>query len=77
VGDRKLTAFDQAINVARNQSTLSLELRAANSFAELMADRGERRKAYDVLAPIYGRSTESFDTLDLKEAKALLDELHA
>ena len=72
-----LAAFDQAIKVARNQSALSLELRAANSFAKLSADRGERRKAHDLLAPIYNRFTEGFDTLDLKEAKALLDELHA
>ena len=72
-----LTAFDQAIKVARDQSALSLELRAANSFAKLLADRGERRKAHDLLAPIYNRFTEGFDTLDLKEAKALLDELHA
>jgi len=70
-----LTAFDQAINVARNQSTRSLELRAANSFAKLMADRGERQKAYDVLAPIYGRFTESFDMPDLKEAKTLLTQV--
>jgi class 3 adenylate cyclase/predicted ATPase len=72
-----LTAFDQAIKVARDQSALSLELRAANSFAKLSADRGERRKAHDILAPIYNRFTEGFDTLDLKEARALLDELHA
>jgi predicted ATPase len=60
-----------------DQSALSLELRAANSFAKLSADRGERRKAHDILAPIYNRFTEGFDTLDLKEARALLDELHA
>lgn len=72
-----LTAFDQAIKIARDQSALSLELRAANSFAKLSADRGERRKAYDLLGPIYNRFTEGFDTLDLKEARALLDELHA
>ena len=72
-----LTAFDQAIKIARDQSALSLELRAANSFAKLSADRGERRKAHDLLGPIYNRFTEGFDTLDLKEARALLDELHA
>jgi tetratricopeptide (TPR) repeat protein len=49
-----LTAFGQAINVARNQSTRCLELRAVNSLAKLLADRGERKKAHDLLMPIYG-----------------------
>ena len=70
-----LIAFDQAINVARNQSARSLELRSANSFAKLLADHGERRKAHDLLAPIYSRFTEGFDMPELKEAKALLDQL--
>ena len=72
-----LTAFDQAIKVARDQSALSLELRAANSCAKLLATRGERRKAHDLLAPIYNRFTEGFGTHDVKRAKALLAELRA
>ena len=51
------------------------ELRAAVSLARLWAERGERRKAHDLLAPVYGWFTEGFDTPDLKDAKALLDEL--
>jgi len=72
-----LTAFDQAIKVARDQSALSLELRAANSCAKLSATRGERRKAHDLLAPIYNRFTEGFGTHDVKRATALLAELRA
>jgi predicted ATPase len=51
------------------------ELRAARDLARLRAHRGERREAYGLLAPIYGWFTEGFDTADLKDAKALLDEL--
>ena len=76
-GWRAQTAFDQAIKVARDQSALSLELRAANSCAKLLATRGERRKAHDLLAPIYNRLTEGFGTHDVKRAKALLAELRA
>ena len=52
-----------------------LELRAATSLARLWSDEGKRAKARELLAPIHGWFTEGFDTLDLKEAKALLDEL--
>ena len=45
------------------------------SMARLWADRGKRDQARDLLAPVYGWFTEGFDTLDLKQAKALLDEL--
>jgi predicted ATPase len=65
----------QALEVARAQEARSLELRAACDLARLWGDRGERRKAADLLAPIYGWFTEGFDTADLKEAKALLDAL--
>jgi predicted ATPase len=51
------------------------ELRAAASLARLRADQGERQKAHDLLGPVYGWFTEGFDTADLKEARALLDEL--
>ena len=69
--------FERALAVARAQQAKSWELRAAMSLARLWRDRGKRRQAGDLLAPVYGWFTEGFDTLDLKEAKALLDELHA
>jgi predicted ATPase len=69
--------FDRALAVAREQQTKSWELRAAMSMARLWRDQGKRDEARELLAPVYGWFTEGFDTLDLKEAKALLDELHA
>ena len=69
--------FERALAVARVQQAKSWEQRAAMSMARLYRDRGKRQKARDLLAPVYGWFTEGFDTLDLKEAKALLDELHA
>ena len=51
------------------------ELRAARDLARLWAERGERQRALDLLAPVYGWFTEGFDTPDLVEVKALLDEL--
>jgi predicted ATPase len=67
--------FEQAIAIARAQKAKSWELRAATSLARLWRDHGKRQQARDLLAPIYDWFTEGFDTLDLKEAKALLDEL--
>ena len=67
--------FERALAVARKQQANSWELRAAMSMARLWRDQGKREKARDLLAPIYSWFTEGFDTLDLKEAKALLDEL--
>jgi predicted ATPase len=67
--------FDRAIGVARQQQARSWELRAAMSVARLWHGQGKGQQARDVLAPVYGRFTEGFDTLDLKEAKALLDAL--
>ena len=64
----------QALAIAREQSP-SLELRAATSFAQLWAERGERRRARDLLAPVYGRFSEGFEAPDLQQAKELLDEL--
>jgi predicted ATPase len=52
-------------------------LRAAVSLARLRRDQGRRAEAHDLLAPVYGWFTEGFDTLDLKDARALLDELSA
>ena len=69
--------FGRALAVARQQRAKSWELRAAMSMARLWRDQGKRDEARNLLAPVYGWFTEGFDTLDLKEAKALLDELHA
>jgi predicted ATPase len=67
--------FERALAVARAQQAKSWELRAAMSMARLWRDQGKRQQAHDLLAPVYGWFTEGFDTLDLKQAKALLDEL--
>jgi predicted ATPase len=67
--------FERALAVARQQQAKSWELRAAMSMARLWRDQGKRDEARDLLAPVYGWFTEGFDTLDLKEAKGLLDEL--
>jgi predicted ATPase len=69
------TYFHQAIAIAQNQSAKSWELRAATSLAQLWHSQGKRQEAYDLLAPVYSWFTEGFDTADLKDAKALLDEL--
>jgi predicted ATPase len=67
--------FERALAVARQQQAKSWELRAAMSMARLWRDQGKPQQARELLAPVYGWFTEGFDTLDLKEAKALLDEL--
>ena len=67
--------FERALSVARQQQMKSLELRAAMSLARLWRDQGKVQQARELLAPVYGWFTEGFDTRDLKEAKALLDEL--
>ena len=69
--------FERALSIARQQQAKSWELRAAMSMARLWRDQGKRDEARELLAPVYGWFTEGFDTLDLKEAKALLDELAA
>jgi class 3 adenylate cyclase/predicted ATPase len=69
--------FDGALAVARQQQAKSWELRAAMSMARLWRDQGKREEARDLLAGVYGWFTEGFDTLDLRQAKALLDELAA
>ena len=66
--------FDQAIEVARRLSTKSLELRAATSLARLWQGQGRSGEAQELLAPVYDWFTEGFETADLKEAKALLEE---
>ena len=67
--------FQHALDVARRQEAKSLELRAATSLARLWQQQGKRQEAYDLLASVYHWFTEGFDTADLKDAKALLEEL--
>ena len=67
--------FTRALAVARAQQAKSWELRAAMSMARLWRDQGKVEEARELLAPVYGWFTEGFDTRDLKEAKALLEEL--
>jgi predicted ATPase len=69
--------FERALAVARQQQAKSWERRAVMSMARLWRDHGKRHEARHLLAPVYGWFTEGFDTLDLKEAKALLEELAA
>jgi predicted ATPase len=61
--------------VARRQEAKSLELSAAIGLARLWAQQGQGRVALDLLRPLYSWFTEGFDTKDLKEARALLEEL--
>ena len=65
-----------AVEIAEAQGAFLLKLRAATSLARLWCEQGKRQEARDLLAPVYGWFTEGFDTIDLKEASALLDELH-
>jgi predicted ATPase len=69
------TCVHQALDIARQQQAKSLELRAAMSLSRLWQQQGKRTEAYELLAPVYGWFTEGFDTADLQEAKALLEEL--
>ena len=66
--------FERALAVARQQRAKSWELRVAMSMARLWRDQGKRQQARDLIAPVYGWFSEGFDTLDLKQAKALLEE---
>src|SRR5262249_330827 len=67
--------FERALTVARTQQAKSWELRAAMRWARLGGDPGKPQQARVLLAPVYGWFTEGFGTRDLKEAKALLEEL--
>jgi predicted ATPase len=69
------TYFQRSLDVARRQEAKALELRAAMSLSRLWQQQGKRTEAYELLAPIYSWFTEGFDTADLQEAKALLEEL--
>jgi predicted ATPase len=71
------SCFRTAIEVARRQSAKSWELRATMSLARLLAKQGRRDEARTILSEIYGWFAEGFDTADLKDAKALLDQLSA
>ena len=64
-----------ALDITRHQQAKSLELRAAMSLSRLWQQQGKQAEARELLAPIYAWFTEGFDTADLQEAKALLDEL--
>jgi hypothetical protein len=73
--DDAQAALARALTVARSQDARLWELRAATSLARLWRDQGKHAEACDLLTPVYDWFTEGFDTADLKEAKALLDEL--
>ena len=70
------SCFERAIEIAGKQSSKSLELRATTSLARLLEREGRRPEARTMLAEVYNWFTEGFDTSDLKEAKALIDELN-
>jgi predicted ATPase len=74
-GQEGEACLQQALTVARHQQAKAWELRAAVSLARLWQQQGKRAAAYELLAPVYGWFTEGFDTADLQEAKALLEEL--
>jgi predicted ATPase len=67
--------YCKALSIAKEQEAKLWELRAAASLARLWRDQGRRAEARDLIAPVYGWFTEGFATPDLKEAKALLDDL--
>ncbi|MGD0438432.1 MAG: adenylate cyclase, partial [Bryobacteraceae bacterium] len=73
--DEGASSLQEAIRIAQAQQAKSLELRAARDLARLWGEQGRRAEARDLLSPVYGWFTEGFDTLDLKEAKTLLDTL--
>ena len=73
--ERAETTFLEALNVARAQAAKSWELRAATSYARLLKGQSRTQEALALLRPVYDWFTEGFDTKDLKEAQALLDDL--
>jgi predicted ATPase len=75
IGKKRRLDRHFSFSIARQQQAKSWELRAAMSLARLWLDQREKGEARELLAPVYGWFTEGFDTRDLKEAKALLEEL--
>ena len=73
--ERAESCFRRGLQLARDQKAKSLELRSATSLARLWRDQGKHTEARALLTPVYGWFTEGFDTPDLKEAAALLDDL--
>ena len=69
------SCFQKAIEIAQHQEAKSWELRAATSLARLWQRQGKTAEARDLLAPVYNWFTEGFDTKDLQDAKALLNDL--
>jgi predicted ATPase len=69
------SCFQHALAITRNQQAKSFELRTATNLARLWHQQGKRQEAHNLLAPVYHWSTEGFDTADLQEAKAMLEEL--
>jgi predicted ATPase len=72
-GDSAEACFERALAVARQQNALSLELRAALSLARFHHRRGNHARARDLVAPVYERFHEGFDTVDLRDARSFLD----
>jgi predicted ATPase len=70
-------SFHSALDISRRQRAKSWELRASTSLARLLRDLNRREEARPLLAGVYGSFTEGFDTADLKDARALLQELNA
>jgi predicted ATPase len=75
--DEAQASFERAIQIARAQTAKSLELRATTSLARLLRDTNRRHETRAMLAEVYNWFTEGFDTADLKDAKALLDQLES
>jgi predicted ATPase len=69
-------SYQQGLEISRSQGAKLWEIRAATSLGRLWRDQGNRREAHDLVAPVYDWFTEGFDTPDLVDAKALLDQLH-
>ena len=74
-GDAAETSLKMAVDVAATQSAKGVQLHTANALARLWRDQGKVEQARELLAPVYGWFTEGFETRDLREAKALLEEL--
>jgi predicted ATPase len=70
------TAYRDSLSWAKTQQAKSLELRTTTGYARLMQSAGRQEEAVELLKPVYNWFTEGFDTRDLREAKAVLDELH-